>query len=92
MQIKMGLKEVEQEPPQHLNHADAGRNGDGPGLAQAVFAQQADHVGGQGSGDGHHQDDKQGQQQIGRAAQMRAQGIGGPDCGRFRRVQMACLA
>ena len=70
MQVEMMLKEKQQQAPQHLNHANAGRDRNHPGFAQTVFTQQVHHVRRQRHRDGHQQHDKDPDQQKGGAAQQ----------------------
>ena len=44
VQVKVMFKEIQQQAPQHLDGANAGGNGNGPGFTEAVLTQQAYHV------------------------------------------------
>ncbi len=73
MHVEPVLEEEQHEAAQDLDHADAGRHRNGPGLAHATLAQQAHHVGRQRCGDGHRQHHEHADIQEGRARQQAAQ-------------------
>ena len=77
MQIEIALEKEKEQASQHLNRADAGRDGDHPDLAHATLAQQAHHVRWQRGGHRHQQNDENADQQKGSAAnQLPQAGIG----------------